>query len=89
MAGISVFSVQGIVELRKLALFVSGCVLVEDTVANRLIDLLHGDSVSSFGIRLVARLHRRQILLDCGTKLTLEHLVLKRLGFGHLNTLFC
>ena len=88
MTGLFVL-VHGVEQLSELALLVSGCVLVDDVVADSLIHFLNSELVSFQGNCLVACLNGCEELLDCSAELALENLVLKGLGSDYLNALLC
>ena len=62
---------------------------MKNAFVHSLIDHSDRIGVSRLSKSFVAGLNRRLELFDRSFKCGLEHLVLKRLGFGHLNTLFC
>ena len=62
---------------------------MDDTTANCLVNLLYCQLVCSNSFGLITCLNRCKELLDRGAELTLENLILKRLGSDNLNTLFC
>lgn len=89
MTGFIVFLVHGVEQLSELALLVSGCVLVDDVVANSLVHLLDSELVSFQGNCLVTCFNSCEELLHCSAELALENLVLKGLGSDYLNALLC
>ena len=60
---------------------------MDDTTANCLVNLLYCQLVCSNSFGLLTCLNRCKELLDRGAELTLENLILKRLGSDNLNTL--
>ena len=77
-----------VVELEgELALLVSSVVLVEGTASSCLVDLLDSSLVSSFSSSLVAGSNSSFKLLNGGTEVVLEHLVLEGLNGNNLYAL--
>ncbi len=78
-----------IVLLCELALLVSSCILMKDTVGYSLIYLLYCCLVSNLSGSLVPALNSGVVLLDDGLHLALEHSVAKILCLSNLHTLLC
>ena len=71
----------------ELALLVSSVVLVEDTTSSCLVDLLNCILVSNFCSCLIAGFNSEVELLNGGTEVVLEHLVLEGLNGNNLYAL--
>jgi len=82
-------NLRHLVELQcELALLVSSVVLVKDSLSNSLVNLLNCQLVCISSSSLVTGLNSSIVLLNDGTELALEHLVLESLGSNNLYTLF-
>ena len=75
--------------LGQLALLVSSGILVDDAVADSLVNLLGSEGVSNLSCFLIARSKCCLVLLECGVQLAAEDLVLKGLNLSNSDALLC